>query len=85
MPFLDFPVGAVVVVPGGGIAWVGVVHDQDGAGTLVSASNEAVLADEAAAFMRSFGPTDLDGGFMRICPPEVAAKAIFPEDTGRPW
>jgi hypothetical protein len=84
MPFLSFPDGAVVVMPGGGVAWVCIVRDQNGAGALVSASNGAELADEAAAFLRSFGPTDLDGGFIRICPPELAAKALFPEDAGRP-
>ena len=85
MPFIDFPDGAVVVVPYLGRAWVSIVRDDGGYGAIVAATNAEELLEEAAAFLRSFGPTDLDGGGIRVCPPELAAKAIFPNANSQPF
>jgi hypothetical protein len=79
MPLFDLPDGTVVVVPFLSRAWVSLVRDVGGHGGMVTASNAEDLLEEAAAFLRSFGITDLDGTPIRICPPELAAKAIFPE------
>lgn len=83
MPFLNYPDGTIVVVPYLFRAWVCIVRDQAGSGTLVSATNAKALEEEAAAFMRSLGPTDLDGGPIRMCPPDLAAKAVFPYANSR--
>ena len=84
MRFLDlFPDGTVVVVPSLGRAWVSLVIDDGGYGGMVTASNAEDLLEEAAAFLRSFGVTDLDGTPIRICPPELAAKAIFLKDDAQ--
>lgn len=83
MPFLNYPDGTVVVVPQLFRAWVCIVRDHDGSGALVPAMNADDLLEEAAAFLRSFGATDLDGGIIRICPPELAAKASFPDAKSR--
>ena len=80
-----FPAGTVVVVPGLGRAWVSLIIDDGKCGGMVSASNAEDLLEEAAAFLRSFAVTDLDGTPIRICPPELAAKAIFPETDALPW
>ncbi len=85
MPFFNFPDGTVVVVPQVFRAWVCIVRDLDGSGALVPATNADELLDEAAAFLRSYGPTDLDGGTIRVCPPELAAKAVFPGADWRPF
>lgn len=85
MPFLNYPDGTVVVVPYFFRGWVCIVRDQDGSGALVSATNAKDLQDEATAFLRSFGPADLDGGHIRVCPPELAAKANFPDVNWRPF
>jgi hypothetical protein len=85
MRFLDlYPAGTVVVVPSLGRAWVSLVIDDGKYGGMVTASNAEDLLEEAAAFLRSFGVTDLDGTPIRFCPPELAAKAIFPETDLRP-
>lgn len=85
MPFMNFPDGTIVVVPQGFRAWVAIVRDIDGKGALVHATNAEGLLEEAAAFLRSYGPTDLDGGNIRVCPPELAAKAVFPGADWRPF
>ncbi|WIG58595.1 MAG: hypothetical protein OJF49_001341 [Ktedonobacterales bacterium] len=77
MSFLNFPAGTVLVVPNLFRAWVCIVRDHDGLGELVPATNADDLLEDAASFLKSFGPTDLDGGVIRVCPPELAAKAVF--------
>jgi hypothetical protein len=47
--------------------------------SMMPATNAEELLDEAAAVMRALGDTRLDGGPVRLCPPELAAKAIFSE------
>jgi hypothetical protein len=84
MPNLDLPDGAVVVVPYLGRAWVAIVQNDDEHGAFIMATNPEDLFDEAAAFLRSFGSTDLKGGRIRECPPKLAAKAVFPDAISRP-
>jgi hypothetical protein len=84
MPFFNLPDGMVVIVPFLGRAWVSLVRDDGGYGGMVTASNAEDLQEEADAFLRSFGITGLDGTPIRICPPELAMKAIFPEADARP-
>jgi hypothetical protein len=83
MPPFHFPDGAVVIIPALGRAWVSIVRDNGAYRGTVAALNADELLDEAAAFLRSFGITDLDGSPIRMCPPELAAKAIFPRANRR--
>jgi hypothetical protein len=84
MPFLNYPDGTIVVVPNLYRAWVCIVRSHPGVGALVAATNADDLLEEAAAFLRTLGLTDLDGGAIRICPPALAAKAVFPDVDSRP-
>ena len=81
MPFLNYPDGTVVILPQFSRAWVCIVRNRDGSGALVPAINAEDLLNEATAFLNSLGSTDLDGGAIRECPPELAAKAVFPDEN----
>jgi hypothetical protein len=69
MPFFNYPDGTVVVVPQLFRAWACIVRDHDGLGALVPATSADDLMEEAAAFLRSFGPAKLDGGLFEYAHP----------------
>src|SRR5215469_4967975 len=78
MPLLNYPDGTIVVVPNLYRAWVCIVRSHPGVGALVAATNADDLLEEAAAFLRTVGLTDLGGGPYGFARPRSLRRRYSP-------